>query len=156
VERFEQFSLLDAHQLARFLFNVPELNVGHDAQRRAIPIFYAARARRNPAHPARLAPEETHKAVRFPQWERSKNNGFRLPGRHVGSRRADATGTMYPAQINGDVKSWERETAETATRGNNCPIPSGSPATAELDFLSYARAQCNVLRQEIVSLYQIF
>jgi hypothetical protein len=50
----------------------------------------------------------------------------------------------------------ERCAAATAIRGNTCPIPSGSPATAELDFLPYARAGRNRYQHKIVATHGFF
>src|ERR1700675_2440522 len=53
MKRFEQLALLDAHQVARLFFDIPELNVRQNLQRRTIPVLNPPRTRSNTAHPSR-------------------------------------------------------------------------------------------------------
>src|SRR5580704_9296039 len=62
IKRFEQFALLDAHQVARLFFDIPELNVGQYLQSRSIAILYPPRSRRHSPHPSRRPPEKAHQA----------------------------------------------------------------------------------------------
>ncbi len=67
VERLERLTLLNAHQIARFLFDIPNLHMRQQLQRRAVAVLDAPRAARNSAHPAGGAPEKTNQPVGLAQ-----------------------------------------------------------------------------------------
>src|SRR5262249_46610248 len=80
---FEQFALLNAHEVARLLLHVPDLYVRQQFERRSVAILQPARAPGYPANSSGRSPEETNQAIRFTQRKCLQNNGFCFPGRHV-------------------------------------------------------------------------
>src|SRR5260370_3855114 len=99
MKRLEQFRLLDAHQFARFLLDVPDLDVRENLERRAVAVAQPPRASCYAAYSSRGAPEKAHQAVRLAQWECLQDDGFRFPRRHEQSarrRRAGQTRTLRP------------------------------------------------------------
>ena len=88
VEGLEQLGLLDANQVARFAFDVPELHVREQFQRGAVAVFDAARASGYTPHATRTATQETDQAVGLAQREGLQDDGFRFAGRHEMSARS--------------------------------------------------------------------
>src|SRR4029077_13560839 len=87
MKRLEQVALLDAHQIARLLLDVPDLHVREYLQCGAVAIFQAPGPAGDTTHPARGTTQEAHQAVGLAQWERLQNDGFRFPGGHSWSAR---------------------------------------------------------------------
>src|SRR5580658_11363053 len=87
MKRFEQLTLLDAHQVASLFLDIPELDMRKNLERRAITILDPPRARSHTAHSSRRPPEETHQAVGLSQRKGLQNDCFRFPGRHEQSAR---------------------------------------------------------------------
>src|SRR5467141_3466476 len=65
----EQFGLLDAHEIASFLLDVPDLDVRENLERRAVAVLQAPRTRGHSAYSPRRTAKKTHQAVRFAQGE---------------------------------------------------------------------------------------
>src|SRR6266699_1300765 len=84
----KQFSLLDTHQLARFLLDVPDLDVRENLERRAVAVLQAPRPSGYAAYPSRGAPQKAHQAIRLAQGKCLQDDGFRFPRRHEQSARA--------------------------------------------------------------------
>src|SRR5258707_290374 len=88
VEGLEQLGLLDANQVARFAFDIPELHVRKQLQGRAVAIFDAARASGYSPHATRSAAQKTDQAIGLAQREGLEDDGFRFAGRHEMSARS--------------------------------------------------------------------
>src|SRR5258707_3605885 len=88
VEGLEQLGLLDANQVARFAFDIPELHVRKQLQGRAVAVLDAARASGYSPHATRSAAQKTDQAIGLAQREGLEDNGFRFAGRHEVSARS--------------------------------------------------------------------
>src|SRR5579859_267464 len=80
VERFQQFALLNANQVARLIFDVPELDVRKRLQSRTVAVLDSARSGGDTAHAPRTSSEKTHQAVGLSQRKGLQDDGFRFPG----------------------------------------------------------------------------
>ena len=89
VEGLEQFGLLNAHEVARFPFDVPDLHVRQQLERGAVAVFQAARASGYTTHASRSTAQKTDQAIGLTQREGLQDDGFRFAGRHAQCRRAD-------------------------------------------------------------------
>src|SRR5882724_9969719 len=82
VEGLEQLGLLDTDQVACFAFDIPELHVREQFERRAVTVLDTARAGGYSPHAARSASQKTDQAIGLAQREGFQNDGFRFAGRH--------------------------------------------------------------------------
>src|SRR5258708_8672160 len=76
VEGLEQLRLLDANQVARFAFDIPELHVREQLQRGAVAILDAARATGYSTHAPRSAARKTQQAIGLAQRAGLEDDGF--------------------------------------------------------------------------------
>src|SRR6266702_6497668 len=88
----KQFSLLDAYELARFLLDVPDLDVRENLERRSVAVLQAPRPSGYAAYPSRGAPQKAHQAIRLAQGKCLQDDGFRFPRRHEQSARRRCAG----------------------------------------------------------------
>ena len=70
VKRLDQLALLNAHQIARFLLDVPELHVRKNFERGAVTILESTGAARHAANAAGSSPQKADEAVGLAQRER--------------------------------------------------------------------------------------
>src|SRR2546430_2481115 len=99
VKGLEQFGLLDAHQIAGFFLDVPNLEVKKILGRRPVAVLKTRGAGRHAAHPPRRTSKKAHQAICFAQGKCLQDDGFRFPRRHEQSARrrcAGQTGTHRP------------------------------------------------------------
>src|SRR6202166_4449142 len=91
VEGLKQLGLLDADQVARFAFDIPEMDMREQFQRGAVAVFDAARAGGHSPHATRSAAQKTDQAIGLAQREGLEDDGFRFAGRHEMSARSLGT-----------------------------------------------------------------
>jgi hypothetical protein len=88
-KRFQQFALVDADQVPRLPFEIPDTNMGKQLESRAEAALGQPGAPRNATHSPGLTIQKAHQAIPFPQWVTAKDNRLRLFERHSICRRAD-------------------------------------------------------------------
>src|SRR5260370_30144731 len=88
----KQFSLLDAYELARFLLDVPDLDVRENLERRSVAVLQPPCPSGYAAYPSRRAPQKAHQAIRLAQGKCLQDDGFRFPRRHEQSARRRCAG----------------------------------------------------------------
>src|SRR6266699_4238671 len=149
VKGLEQVGLLDAHEIAGFPLDVPDLHVREDLERRAVTVLQAARARGHAPYPPTGTPKKTHQAIRFAQGKCLQDDGFRFPRRHEQSARRRCAGQTtvhrpkrahtqkycnYHTRTPRAILAWrisEKTMPPTAAEGNRVPFNRTAPSAPD-------------------------
>src|SRR5262249_58790341 len=79
----QQIALLNPHQVAGFLLDVPNLHVRENFQRRTVTILQSPSSSGDSAHAPGRTAKEAHEAVGLAQRKSLQDDGFRFPGGHL-------------------------------------------------------------------------